>query len=157
MKVACFLPLGGHGNGSSAIRNLQGQFCLLQAALCHGYCWTQSCVTASAMAAGMRVSLSASCPVKVSFTHWLMQLWYLKYHHANPEERLLHSYKSSHTKTWTSGLEGMGGGLLALLAHTAVLPSARLHPKVAKSRAHIILVNHIVAIALQCLKIICLN
>lgn len=55
--------------------------------LCNCECYGFEC---------MQVCLSAFCPVKVSVTHWLMQLWYLKYHRANPEECLLHSYKSSH-------------------------------------------------------------
>lgn len=156
MKAACFLPLSSQGSSSSAIRHLHGQFFLLQAALCHRFHWTWSQVIASATAAGRRDYLLISCPVKISFSHWLMQFWYLKYHHANPEECPLHSYKSSH-KNMNSLVRSYGRSFLALLACTAELSSAGLPAKAARSRAHIILLNHIIALALQCLKVICLN
>lgn len=35
-------------------------------------------------------------PCQGSITHWSMQPWYLKHHHAHLVECLLHSYKSSH-------------------------------------------------------------
>lgn len=95
-KRSIFFPSGASEMAGLPSETFRDSFAFYRLPYATGYRWTQSCVTARATVAGMQVYLSASCSVKVSFTHWLMQLWYLKYHRANPDECLLHSYRSSH-------------------------------------------------------------
>lgn len=95
MKEVYFLPLRGQGNSRSAIRNLQGQFCLLQATLCHRLSLNTKLCDCKGCSC-RHPSLSLSFLLCRGFLHTLMQLWYLKRHRANPEECLLHSYRSSH-------------------------------------------------------------
>lgn len=95
MKEVYFLPLRGQGNSRSAIRNLQGQFCLLQATLCHRLSLNTKLCDCKGCSC-RHPSLSLSFLLCRGFLHTLMQLWYLKCHRANPEECLLHSYRSSH-------------------------------------------------------------